>query len=146
MPGDYVFAVDANQAPASKYNLAVTRSTDLDVRIDDAGNVDDTLTLTYQNDAGKKGEPYASLRKWSTNPDGTYATYTRVLTVPGSQIEDVSGGSLVTLSAPESITEEAGRAVFANYVRGAPRQDVIVLPMELAVCCDAQRTEWVRTP
>ena len=43
MPGDYVFAVDANQAPASKYNLVVTRSTDLDVRIDASGNAEDTL-------------------------------------------------------------------------------------------------------
>ncbi len=115
-PGDYVFAVDANQAPASKYNLAVTRATDLEVWIDANGDAEHALRLTYHNDAGKAGEPYASLREWSTNPDGTYATYTRVLAAPQSQILDVTGGSLVPLTAPETISEEAGRTVFANYI------------------------------
>jgi hypothetical protein len=108
--------VDANQAPASKYNLVVTREVDLDVRLDAQGNATNTLTLTYQNHAGNEGEPYASLRAWSTNPDGVLATYLRLLTPRNSEIEAVAGGGLVPVTAPEAIDTEANRNVFANYL------------------------------
>lgn len=115
-PADYLLVVDANQAPTSKYNLAVTRSMDLDVRLDAEGGARSTLTLTYQNDAGKAGEPYGSLREWSTQPDGILATYLRVLTPRGSEIETVDGGGLLPVSAPETIDQEAGRNAFANFL------------------------------
>lgn len=124
-PGDFVFVVDANQAPASKYNLVVTRSTDLDIRLDTDGNARTALTLTYHNDAGREGEPYASLRAWSTNPDGVLATYVRVLTPRATEIDAVAGGGLAPVSAPESIDTEAGRNVFANYLLAPPGDTVI---------------------
>jgi len=123
--GDYVFVVDANQAPASKYNLAVTRSLELDVRLDERGDAEDTLRITYQNDAGEQGEPYTSLRAWSTDHDGMYATYTRVLTAPGSEVEEVTGGSVTPLGAPEEVSEVAGRPTFANYLLVPPGRTLL---------------------
>ena len=121
-PGDYVYAVDANVAPASKYSLVVTRSTNLDVKIDQVGNALNTLQLSWQNDSTKQGEPYASLRQptYSTSPTGIYGTYVRVLTPDRSRLKDVSGGALDPITAPEAVTQEAGRTVFANYLMVPP--------------------------
>ena len=115
-PGDYLMVVDSNVAPTSKYNLVVTRSTDLAVAIDAAGTTASSLKLAWQNDAGKDGEPYASLRKYSTNQDGIYGVYTRILTPAGSQVGDVQGQSMVPVSGPESSDAEAGRQTYGNFL------------------------------
>ena len=118
--GDYLFVVDSNVAPASKYNLVVTRTTDLDVKIDQYGNALNTLQLSWQNDSAKAGEPYASLRSYSTGTGAIYGTYVRVLTPDRSRLQSVSGGTLVPITGPEVVTQEAGRTEFANYLSVLP--------------------------
>jgi Protein of unknown function (DUF4012) len=118
--GDYLYVVDSNAAPASKYNLIVTRSTDLHVQIDQYGNATSTLHLAWQNDSGKSGEPYASLRSYSTGDGGIYGDYVRVLTPDRSRLQSVSGGTRPKITGPETVTTEAGRTVFANYLAVPP--------------------------
>jgi hypothetical protein len=118
--GDYLFAVDANVAPASKYSLVVTRSTDLDVQIDQYGNALNTLKLNWQNDSAKAGEPYASLRSYSTSTTGFYGAYVRVLAPERSRLQKVSGGNLDPITGPEAVTSEANRTEFANYLLMPP--------------------------
>jgi hypothetical protein len=61
-PGDYLAVSEANLAPTSKFNLVVHRSSRLDVTVAADGSVEDALGLTWQNDAGRKGDPFAMLR------------------------------------------------------------------------------------
>lgn len=119
-PGDYLYAVDTNVAPASKYNLIVTRSTDLHVQIDGFGNALNTLSLTWQNDSMTAGEPYASLRNWSTGPGGIYGNYVRVLVPERSRLRSVTGGSYSEITGPEETGDLAGRAWFGNYLAVPP--------------------------
>ena len=46
--------------------------------------------------------------------------YFRILTPIGSRVESVSGGSLVNLTAPALVSEEAGRAVVGVYLMVPP--------------------------
>ncbi|MGZ5418688.1 MAG: DUF4012 domain-containing protein [Nocardioides sp.] len=119
-PGDYLYVVDSNVAPASKYNLVVTRSTNLRVEIDGYGNALNTLQLTWQNDSMQDGEPYASLRSYSTGPGGIYGNYVRVLAPTRSRLQSVSGGSYSEITAPEHVEEVAGRTSFDNYLAVPP--------------------------
>ncbi len=48
-PGDYMYAVDANVAPASNGNLVTQRSQSLAVQIDPVGDAHDTLQLSWNN-------------------------------------------------------------------------------------------------
>ena len=48
-PGDYLYPVDANVAPATKLNLLTTRTLELEVQIDDVGNARNTLDVTWDN-------------------------------------------------------------------------------------------------
>jgi hypothetical protein len=117
-PGDYLMLVDANVSPASKFNLAVTRSTALDVTLADDGSASSTLHVAYQNDAGKPGEPYESLRRYSVpnGENGLYGTYVRALMPAGSDLVNATGDSLVPVSGAEGIDTEAGRTAFGNYL------------------------------
>ena len=72
-------------SPTSKYNLVVDRSDALVVKLDEEGDALDSLRLDWQNDAGKDGEPYRSLRSFSNNEEGWYGAYVRVLTPAGSE-------------------------------------------------------------
>ena len=61
-PGDYVYVVESNMAPTSKYNLVVDRSDSLTVKVDEDGDALNSLRMDWQNRAGERGEPYRSLR------------------------------------------------------------------------------------
>jgi hypothetical protein len=114
-PGDYVYVVESNVAPTSKYNLAVDRTDSLVVRLDESGDALDSLRLEWQNLAAREGEPYQTLRDASPNgPDGWYGAYVRVLVPNASELVTVSGESAGEISGVERTGSEAGRAVFGN--------------------------------
>lgn len=118
--GDHLYVVDSNVAPTSKYNLVVDRDTRLEVSLAPDGEAYHSLRLDWRNEAGREGEPYASIRSFSTNKDGLYATYTRVLVPADSELLSASGEALAPIGGVARIEQEAGRTVFANYLMIPP--------------------------
>jgi hypothetical protein len=114
--GDYVYVVEANVAPTSKYNLVVDRSDSLVVRLDSAGDALSSLRLDWQNDAGKRGEPYRSLREFSQNTDGWYGSFVRLLTPAGGEFLTATGQASDEVRGAEQVGEEADRAVFGTFL------------------------------
>ena len=119
-PGDYLYVVEANMAPTSKYNLVVTRRSFLNVAIAADGEVVNTLRLDWQNDAGMAGEPYQSIRSYSTSQDGLYGAYVRVMAPDGSTLLSATGAASQRISGAERVESDAGRAVFANFLLMPP--------------------------
>ena len=117
--GDYLYPVDSNVAPASKLSAVTTRSLDLTVTLDAYGNAADDLGVTWQNEIETPAAaPYRAL------PDvgqlREMGMYFRLLVPERSRIQKVSGGTLQALTAPSDVGDEAGRTVFANYLRIPP--------------------------
>jgi hypothetical protein len=119
--GDYVQAVDANVAPTSKYNLVTHRTQDLVVQIDDVGNANDTLNLSWDNRA-LLPEGSALLKLPYTGTDGMLGNYLRVLTPDRSRLQSVSGGRLVQLTGVEDVSTEAGRTAYGLFLLEPPGQ------------------------
>jgi hypothetical protein len=119
-PGDYLYVVESNVAPTSKYNLVVDRADSLVVRLDEDGDAANRLRLDWHNRAGDEGEPYEALRQYSNNRQGWYGAYLRVLTPVESELVDARGHAADPLSGVEREASEAGRAVFANYLLMEP--------------------------
>jgi hypothetical protein len=117
--GDYLYPVDSNVAPASKMNAIVTRSLRLEVSLDRLGNANNTLDVTWANPIETAaGAPY---RKVPTLESlRILGMYFRLLAPEGSRIESVSGGTLVKLTAPALVANEAGRAVIGTYLMVPP--------------------------
>jgi hypothetical protein len=115
-PGDYVYALEANMAPTSKYNLVVDREASFVAKLDDQGNALDSLRLDWQNDAGDAGEPYASLRAFSNNEEGWYGAYLRLLVPQGSELVTASGAASDEVRGSDVLADDAGRTVFGNYL------------------------------
>ena len=116
-PGDYVYAVDANVAPTSKYNLVTQRSQFLDVQIDAVGDAHDTLELRWRNDA--MGPVGAQIRSWpntGTSTNGVMGDWAQVLVPDRSRLQSVSGGSFSRITGAEQIASIAGRTSFGNYL------------------------------
>jgi hypothetical protein len=124
-PGDYVYVVESNVSPTSKYNLVVDRSDALVVKLDEDGSALDSLRLDWQNDAGKDGEPYRSLRSFSNNEEGWYGAYVRVLTPAGSELVTASGAASDEIRGVERTGTEAGRSSFANYLFMPPGESTL---------------------
>jgi hypothetical protein len=118
--GDYLYAVDANVAPSSKYNLVVQRASDLDVAVSADGSATSTLRLDWRNDAAKQGEPYDFLRSASINQKGVYGTWLRVLVPAAATLIDATGQAAAPISGVERIDSEAGRTAFGNYLMVRP--------------------------
>jgi Protein of unknown function (DUF4012) len=118
-PGDFLYAVDSNVAPASKLHAITTRHLRLDIQIDAYGDVRHTLDVTWDNPIETDvGRPY---REVPTLEDlRILGMYFRALVPMGSTIESVSGGTLVELTAPALIGIDAGRAVFGTYLMIPP--------------------------
>jgi len=112
--GDYVYVVESNVAPTSKYNLVVDRTDSLSVTLDDSGTATNQLRLDWQNNAGEPGEPYASLRGFSISEEGWYGAYLRVLTPEGSKLLSAKGAASERIRGAERVGAEAGRSVFGN--------------------------------
>jgi Protein of unknown function (DUF4012) len=117
--GDYLYPVDSNVAPASKMNAIVTRSLRLEVSLDRLGNANNTLDVTWDNPIETAaGAPY---RKVPTLESlRILGMYFRLMAPEGSRIESVSGGTLVKLTAPAMVGNEAGRAVIGTYLMVPP--------------------------
>jgi hypothetical protein len=120
-PGDFLYAVDSNVAPASKLHAITTRRLRLDIQIDAYGDVRHTLDVTWDNPIETDvGRPY---REVPTLEDlRILGVYFRALVPRGSIIESVSGGTLVELTAPALIGIDAGRSVFGTYLMIPPGQ------------------------
>jgi hypothetical protein len=117
--GDYIYPVDSNVTPASKMNAIVTRSLELEVTLDRSGNARNTLDVTWDNPIETAvGAPYREVPTLESLR--ILGMYFRLLAPEGSRIESVSGGSLVKLTAPASVSSEAGRAVIGTYLMVPP--------------------------
>jgi hypothetical protein len=117
-PGDYVYAVDANVAPASKYNLVTQRSQSLAVQIDAVGDAHDTLTLSWDNTVLTSALG-AEIRSWpatGTSTNGVMGDWAQVLVPDMSRLQSVSGGSFSEITGPEQLGSVAGRSSFGNYL------------------------------
>lgn len=118
--GDYLYVVEANVAPTSKYNLVVQRSSFLNVVIGADGGTAETLRLDWQNDALKEGEPYALIRSFSTDPNGLYGADVRLLVPVDSELVQVSGQGEDPVTSVDTIAPEAGRNAFGTSILVPP--------------------------
>ena len=124
-PGDYLYVVESNVAPPSKYNLVVDRADSLVVKLDEEGAALNSLRLDWQNDAGKEGDRYQSLREFSDNEDGWYGAYIRVLVPTGGELVNARGESFLPIRDVDRVTEEAGRQSYGNYVLMEPGKSTL---------------------
>jgi hypothetical protein len=91
------------------------------VKLDDTGSAVSSLRLDWQNDAGRDGEPYRSLREWSNNQQGWYGSYVRVLVPDDGELVTASGHtSEEDLRGVNDDEPEGGRLAFGNYLLMAP--------------------------
>ena len=117
-PGDYVYPVDTNVAPATKLNLLATRVLDLDVQIDPVGNARNSLTVTWHNPVE---EPEWDAYRAMVNVGGNIlGVYFRLLVPERSRVEEVAGGGLAPVTAPATVQQEAGRTVIGTYLKLPP--------------------------
>jgi hypothetical protein len=119
-PGDYLYVVESNVAPTSKYNLVVDRSDSLVVKLDEDGGALSSLRLDWQNDASEEGEPYDSLRAFSENEIGWYGAYVRTLIPEQSELVTASGQALEPVRDVDRVTTESGRLAYGNYLLMPP--------------------------
>jgi hypothetical protein len=122
---NHLYVVEANMAPTSKYNLVVDRSDSLVVRLDESGDALESLRLDWVNRAGEPGEPYASLRSFSTNEEGWYGSYVQVMVPAGSELVTASGRASEEVRGAGRVTEEAGRTVFGTYLLMPPGESTL---------------------
>jgi hypothetical protein len=142
-PGDYVYVVESNVAPTSKYNLAVQRSDSLVVKLDENGDALDSLQLHWQNDADKEGEPYETLRLASQNgPEGWYGAYLRVLVPEGSELVTASGEAESPISGVERIETESGRTLFGNALVMEPGESSLTYLWEVPSAATRADDGW----
>jgi hypothetical protein len=141
--GDYLQVVESNVAPTSKYNLVVHRTTDLSVTLDPAGSATEVLTLRWQNDSAKEGEPYASIRDWSTSSVGVYGAYLRVLVPVASELLEVNGNSGVPIGNEEDVVAESGRTAFTNYLLMPPGAADLAYTWTAPAVAQRTGNEWL---
>jgi hypothetical protein len=117
-PGDYVYPVDTNVAPATKLDYLATRSWDLDVEIDAVGNAQNRLEVTWHN--GVEEPEWEAYRAMSNIGGELLGVYFRLLVPERSRVEEVAGGGLAPVSAPATVESEAGRTVIGTYLKIPP--------------------------
>ncbi|MEI8334576.1 MAG: DUF4012 domain-containing protein, partial [Chloroflexota bacterium] len=119
-PGDYLYPVEANVAPATKLNLVTARTLELAVEIDAVGNARDTLTVTWDNQVEQpEGAVYREMVNVGHHILGMYF---RALVPERSRVEAVSGGGLTPVNAPAVVEDEAGRTAIGTYLGIPPGQ------------------------
>jgi hypothetical protein len=141
--GDYLYVVESNVAPTSKYNLVVHRSTELDVALDPSGSATDVLRLRWQNDSGKEGEPYASIRAWSTSSAGVYGAYLRVLVPTDTELIDVHGTSGDPITREEDVVPEAGTTAITNFLPMPPGPSELVYTWQARAVAQQTGNDWL---
>jgi hypothetical protein len=107
-------------APTSKYNLVVDRASTLDVLIGEDGSAESTFRLEWRNEADRDGEPYAFLRSASTNQEGVYGAWVRVILPEGAELLEATGQATARVGGVERTETEVGRKVFGNYLMIGP--------------------------
>ncbi len=117
-PGDYVFPVESNVAPATKLEWWTSRTLALDVSLDAAGNARNTLEATWDNGVDTpSAAPYRSM----TGVGGKIlGVYFRLLVPERSRVEEVAGGGIAPVTNPATIDTEAGRTVIGTYIKIPP--------------------------
>ena len=118
--GDYIYVVEANVDPPSKYNLVMSRADSINVALDESGAASDSIAMKWQDSAMAQGQAFDLLRSYSTNDAGLYGAYVRVLTPQSSVLSTVAGTGLDTIDTVEETSTEAGRNVFGNYLLMGP--------------------------
>ncbi len=117
-PGDYLFPVDTNVAPATKLSFMTSRALDLSVQIDEVGNARNILDVTWNNEFSTPG---AAIYRSMTNIGGSIlGMYFRLLVPDRSRVESVSGGGLAPVTDPAVVETEAGRMVIGTYLKIPP--------------------------
>ena len=125
-PGDYLYVVESNVAPTSKYNLVVDRSDSLVVKLDETGSATNSLRLDWQNRAGDEGDLYAALRSFSESDVGVYGAYLRTLVPLDSEIVRVRGEDAIQeIGATEYTGEESGRRSWGNSLLMTPGESTL---------------------
>ncbi|HEY5520180.1 MAG TPA: DUF4012 domain-containing protein [Candidatus Limnocylindrales bacterium] len=119
-PGDYIYLVEANVEPPSKYNLVVQRSDSINVALDATGTASDSIAMQWQNSAMAEGSAFDLIRSYSTNKAGLYGAYVRLLTPSTSSLSAVAGEAMDSIDTVEETSTEAGRNVFGNYLLMGP--------------------------
>ena len=119
-PGDYMYVVEANVEPPSKYNLVVERADTINVALDAAGTATDSVAMQWQNFAMNQGPAFDLIRSYSTNKAGLYGAYVRLLTPATSALGSVAGNAMDSIDTVDESSTEAGRNVFGNYLLMAP--------------------------
>lgn len=117
-PGDYVFPVDANVAPATKLDILTTRALDLEVAIDAVGNAKNRLGLTWTN--GYEAPDAAPYRAMVNVGGRILGVFSRILVPERSRVDAVSGGGVAPVTDPAMVGEEAGRTVIGAYIKVPP--------------------------
>ena len=141
-PGDYIYPVDSNVAPASKLNVITTRSLRLDVRIDLFGNAKNTLDVTWDNGIDTPaGSPYRDLPRLQRLR--TLGMFFRLLVPDRSRVDAVSGGGAARLTTPSLVGDEAGRTVVGAYVRVPPGTTSLRFAWTSPYAADADETGGV---
>ncbi|MEX2547336.1 MAG: DUF4012 domain-containing protein [Chloroflexota bacterium] len=118
--GDYLYVVEANLAPTSKYNLVIDRYDTINVTLAANGDALSELRLDWQNNALAAGEPYASIRSYSTSTSGLYGGYIRVLAPSSSELLSVEGAAIDPVDGAENELIEAGRRSVGNFLLMGP--------------------------
>jgi len=117
-PGDYLFPVDANVAPATKLNMVTTRTLRLDVQIDAVGNAWNALEATWENRV--EAPEWAPYRAMVGTGGRILGMYFRLLVPERSRVEAVSGGGPAPLTDPAVVEDEAGTTAIGTYLRIPP--------------------------
>jgi hypothetical protein len=117
-PGDYLYPVDANVAPATKLNMLTTRTLKLDVQIDAVGNARNTLDVTWDNRV--EAPEWAPYRAMVNTGGRILGMYFRLLVPERSRAEAVSGGTLSPVTNPAVVEDEAGRTAIGTYLMVPP--------------------------
>ena len=118
-PGDYLYPVDSNVAPATKLNAWTARSLDLNVQIDTVGNARNTLAVTWEDRVNMPdGNPYRAMseRRGQDSRD--------VLSPPGTRAKPRRRGLPGEASRPSQTRQwsrtEAGRMAIGTYLEVPP--------------------------
>lgn len=141
--GDSLMVVDAS-VNSTKLNQVIEHSASVDVRIDDAGKANTTVTLDYFNNLApwEKGKDPELVSKLMVG--GMYGGYVRLLTAPGSSmlsVKDKSGEIGV-----EAVTRENGLASFGRYF-SLPRdtKQQLIFTYTTPPIVERQGNAWVYT-
>jgi hypothetical protein len=110
--GDSIMVVDAS-VNSTKLNQVIEHSASIDVRLDDAGKANTTVTLDYFNNLSPwaRGKDPELVNKLMVG--GMYGGYVRLLTPPGSRVLSVKDdeGEI----GVEAVTRENGLTSFGRY-------------------------------